>query len=103
MLSTIQRRATRTITSSYFLWVDLLSVDIITFPCVSYLISACCECALLPVEILAILSLSLCACECACLAVLCCAVLCCFGVKGVSDHQSLFCSHFCLFLPTAIR
>ena len=63
-VSTIQSRASRTITSSYFLWVDLLLVDIIIFSCVGYLLSVCCECALLLVEILAI-SLSLCACECA--------------------------------------
>lgn len=58
-VSTIQSRASRTITSSYFLWVDLLLVDIIIFSCVGYLLSVCCECVLLLVEILAI-SLSVC-------------------------------------------
>ena len=43
-VSTIQSRASRTITSSYFLWVDLLLVDIIIFSCVGYLLSVCCEC-----------------------------------------------------------
>src|SRR4029434_7186567 len=65
-LPALQCQAAITTTSSYFLWVDLLLVAIITFSCVGDLLSVGCECALLLVEILAI-TLSLCVCECGCL------------------------------------